>query len=364
MGSRYEQSGVHYDILDAGKRLAMAAALSTSQFAEPRGGKSIDGSRGEPAFIMQLDDFKLAIVMECLGTKSSLAREYQDTCGVDRFDWVGFDGVAAIVNDLCSSGALPLAVNAYFAVGSRHWYEEPGRFASLVRGWRAACEESGAVWGGGESPMLSGIISEDEIDLAGCAIGYLPRGRSPLIGDALEVGDEIVFVASSGLHTNGSSLARAAATRVGGLEKRLSDGTTVGDALLTPSALYVRLLEKLYSEGVPISYASVITGHGLRKLMRADREFTYRVTDLLQVPVSIQFIVDTLRLPLEEAYGTLNMGIGMAFFCPSGVGQRIVSAAEAVGQVARVCGQVEDGPREVVLEPVGVRFADDSLRLR
>lgn len=364
MTGTYRASGVDYDVLDAGKREAIAAALATSSFAATRGASAVDATRGEPAFVFRVAGTQLALVLECLGTKSSLARQYQEESGVDRFDWVGFDSVAAIVNDLCSTGALPWVINAYFATGTPSWYAVAGRFSSLVRGWQSACEESGAIWGGGESPMLNGIVADGEIDLAGCAVGCIPSGRSPLVGEGLTAGHEIVLVASSGLHTNGASLARRAAVEAGGLSVALPDGTSVGDALLAPSALYVKLMERLYLDGVQLSYASHITGHGLRKLMRADRQLTYRIGELPPVPASLQFIVDTLGLSSEEAFGTLNMGVGFALFCPSGQAERAVQAARAVGQFAIVAGVVEEGPRQVVLEPVGVTFRSEELQLR
>lgn len=360
----YRAAGVDYDLLDAGKREALVAALGTSAFALGRGAVAEDASRGESAFLLRWQGQQLALVMECLGTKSTLAGLYQQETGVDRFEWIGVDTVAAIVNDLCAVGALPLVVNAYFATGSDAWYATPGRFASLVRGWRAGCEQAGVVWGGGESPMLRGIVAEGEIDLAGCAVGYVPADRPALLGDRLRPGDEIVLVASSGLHTNGASLARLAAERAGGLSVRLADGTTLGDALLTPSLIYVKLLAALYDADLPLSYTAHITGHGLRKLMRANRTLTYRIVDLPPVPPVLAFVVDTLRLPAHEAYGTFNMGTGFAVFCPAGTGQRVVEAATAAGYDARVAGWVEDGPRQVVLEPVGVSFRGEELQLR
>src|SRR5439155_3312023 len=106
-----------------------------------------------------------------------------------------------------------------------------------------------------------GIVADDEIDLAGCGLGRIPDGRLPLTGDLLAAGDEIVLVASTGLHTNGATLARLAADRAGGLAVHLADGTTIGDALLAPSAIYVRLMEALFAADADITYASHITGH-------------------------------------------------------------------------------------------------------
>jgi phosphoribosylformylglycinamidine cyclo-ligase len=303
-------------------------------------------------------------VLECLGTKSLLARQYQELAGVDRFDWVGIDAVAAIVNDLCCVGALPLMVNAYFATGSAQWYEVPGRHASLVRGWSEGCEAAGAVWGGGESPTLRDVVDPKEIDIAGCAVGQVPPGQRPLLGGNLRAGDEIVLVASSGLHANGASLARLAAQRAGGLDTVLADGRTVGDALLAPSVIYVDLMEALFSADVAVDYASHITGHGLRKVMRAEAALTYRVWELLPVPPVFDFITSTLGLGAEEAYGTFNMGVGFALYCPPGQGTRAVAVAEEIGHRAIVGGVVEDGPRRVVLESLGITYSEGELRLR
>jgi phosphoribosylformylglycinamidine cyclo-ligase len=212
--------------------------------------------------------------------------------------------------------------------------------------------------------MLASVIREDEIDLAGCAVGLIPEGREPLFGQALQPGDDIVLVASSGLHTNGASLGRTAAESVGGLGVAIKGGGTVGDALLAPSAIYARLLDAIYKTDIGLSYAVPVTGHGLRKLMRANRELTYRIRHLLSVPPVFEFIVETLGLSALEAYGTLNMGVGFALFVRGGQGADIVALAEEQDYSACVGGNVEAGTRRVVLDPVGVIFEADELQLR
>jgi phosphoribosylformylglycinamidine cyclo-ligase len=338
--------------------------LLTSGLAAGRGAHAVDASRGVPAFLFSVGGTHLAMVLECLGTKSVIARQYQELTGVNRFDWVGVDTVAAVVNDLICVGALPLAVNAYFATGAASWYHVAGRHEALSRGFREGCEQAGVIWGGGESPTLSGIIDGNEIDLAACGVGQIPDGRTPLLSDGLQAGDEIVLVASTGLHTNGATLARVAAARAGGLDAQLADGTTVGDALLAPSAIYVSLMERLLHSGLELSYASHITGHGLRKVMRPDREFTYRLTRLPPVPPVLDWVRATLELPDSEAYGTFNMGAGFAVYCRAGHGERIVATAAQAGHEAWVAGTVEAGERRVILEPVGVTFSGEELRLR
>jgi phosphoribosylformylglycinamidine cyclo-ligase len=359
----YQSAGVDYGLLDAGKRQAIQSALSTSPFAIVHDTYANDASRGEPAFTFTTHGQQMAMVMECLGTKSSIAADYQDLTGKNLFRNVGYDTVAAIVNDLTSVGALPVVVSAYFATGSSAWYGVDGRFSALVEGWRAACEASSAIWGGGESPMLSGIISDGQIDLGGSAVGFFPQGHEPLLGERLQAGDEIVLVESNGLHTNGSSLARETA-KVIGYDAFVGDGLTFGDVVLAPSHIYVALLSAIYEAGIELSYSAHITGHGFRKLMRADKDFTYRITKLPEPNLVFTVIADTLRLDEKTLYGTFNMGAGYALYCRPGDGARLVEVAAGVGLSARVSGVVEVGAKRVIIEEHGITFESDELQLR
>ena len=123
----YRAAGVDYETLVAGKRLALAEALSTSPLLHAGGARALDGSRGEPAFVFELEGRAFAFVLEGLGTKSIIARQVLEQLGVNRFAEVAYDTVAAIVNDLCCVGALPLVVNAYFATGASDWYQDAAR---------------------------------------------------------------------------------------------------------------------------------------------------------------------------------------------------------------------------------------------
>jgi len=363
----YELAGVDYDTLDAAKRLAIDVASSTLSEPSARGASVVSSSIGEPATLVELGGLTLAVVLECLGTKSTIAREVEDVLGVDRWDAVGIDAVAAIVNDLCCVGALPITLNAYFATGSAEWYSGT-RHRSLVGGWARACGAVGAAWVGGESPTLSGVVDPHQIDIAGCAVGRVPDGSRPWLGAALEPEDEIVAVASSGLHANGASLARAVAAStpgsVSGWAERLPSGRAFGEAVLDASVLYPALVEALIAASVPVHYASHVTGHGWRKLMRAERELSYRIDVLPEVPEVLAFIVERARLDQREAYGTFNMGAGFALFVAAGTGRDAVAACTSAGYEALVAGVVEEGPRQVVLEPIGVRFGSSDLKLR
>ena len=360
----YRAAGVDYGTLDAGKRSALSEALATSTLLARRGGDAIDASRGEPAFVFELAGRTFAFVLEGLGTKSMIARATQEQLGVNAFAAVAYDTVAAIVNDLSCVGALPLVVNAYFATGSSQWYRDEPRQAALLAGWREGCEAAGATWGGGESPSLPGLVAEAEIELAGCAVGVVPDAGGAILGERLEHGDEIVIVASSGLHANGSSLARMIADQLpAGYATKLPSGRAFGEALLDRSVIYVPLVEALLERALPIHYLSHITGHGLLKLMRPRRELSYRLHALPPIPEVLEFLVSRAKLPPRAAYSTLNMGCGFAVYCASGSGPEVVRAARDLGLSAQVAGAVEAGPRRVILEPVDVTFESGELDL-
>jgi phosphoribosylformylglycinamidine cyclo-ligase len=362
--SAYASAGVDYATLDAGKRLALTEALGTSAALAAHGGRALDVSRGEPAFVFELGDRTLAFVMEGLGTKAVASRQVAEQLGLNRFDAVAYDTVAAIVNDLCCVGALPLVVNAYFATGSSDWYRNAEWHAALVKGWSQACADAGATWGGGESPSLPGLVSPEDIELAGSAVGALPDGRSPILGQDLSPGDEIVMVASSGLHANGASLARMIADRLpDGYATPLPSGRAYGDALLDPSILYAKLVGALAEAEVPVSYFSHVTGHGLLKLMRPSRDLTYRITALPPVPEVLAFLAEQADMDAHAAYSTLNMGSGFAVYTAAGTGGRVVEIARGLGHEALIAGRVEDGPRQVLVEPIGVVYADAELDL-
>jgi phosphoribosylformylglycinamidine cyclo-ligase len=360
----YRAAGVDYDALDAAKRLAMEQALQTSARLRERGALAREESRGEPAFVFELDRRTFALVVEGLGTKSMIARLVLEQQGVNRFADVAYDAVAAVVNDLVCVGALPLVVGAYFATGASEWYRDGERATALLEGWRRACDDAGCAWGGGESPSLPGLVAADEIELAGSAVGVVPEGRAAILGQDLKEGDEIVLVASSGLHANGASLARAVADRLPeGYATRLEGGATFGEALLAPSLMYVGLIAELLESGPQPTYISHVTGHGLMKLMRAPAPLSYRVRRLPPVPEVLAFLAAEAGLDAHAAYATFNMGSGLALYCRPGGAERIVRAAGELGLEALQAGSVEAGPREVVLEPVGVRYGGEELGL-
>src|SRR3954470_19058309 len=247
MSGEYSKAGIDYDVLDESKRAAIRNAQATSHLISLHGGRVVEESRGASAFVLELGEQQLAFVVEGLGTKSILARHWLEQTGEDRFADVGIDGVAAIVNDVASVGALPVVINAYFATGGSAWHDDSNsQVQSLLSGWRTGCERSEAVWGGGESPALPDLVSKQDVEIAGASIGAVPPEWGPLLGDELEAGQKIVLVESSGLHANGATLARSVASKLpDALRTQMPDGMAFGAALLEPSVIYVPLVAEL-----------------------------------------------------------------------------------------------------------------------
>jgi phosphoribosylformylglycinamidine cyclo-ligase len=364
MSSEYTKAGIDYDVLDESKRAAIRNAAATSPLISLHGGKVIEESRGASAFVLELGGQQLAFVVECLGTKSILARNWLEETGEDRFADIAIDGVAAIVNDVASVGALPVVVNAYFATGGSDWHAGNTSIQSLLEGWRRGCELAQAVWGGGESPALPGLVSPNDVEIAGSSIGAIPPEWGPLLGDDLRAGQAIVLIDSSGLHANGASLARSVASKLpDGLRTEMPDGTAFGDALLTPSVIYVPLVAELRKRAIKPAYLAHITGHGMRKLMRATADLVYVIDELPPVPPVLEFLADQAGMSERDAYGTFNMGAGWAVYVDPVSATEVVEAAAACGMTARIAGHVEEGERAVELSPLGISYSGTELEL-
>lgn len=360
----YRQSGVDYEVLDEVKRQAIALASATAPLLGPVGAE-IPESRGSSAYVFEVGGATLAFVVEGLGTKSIIASDYLDATGVSRFADIARDAVAAIVNDVISVGANPLVVTAYFATGDASWYGNRDRSLDLLTGWRAACEEAGAVWGGGESPALPGIVSPGAIELAGSAIGMVPPGRRPVFGDDIVTGDKVLLLPSTGLHANGASLARRVASQLpNGLLTELPGGRQLGDALLDPTRIYAPFVRELLASSVKPKFLNGITGHGFLKIMRAEAAVRYDISVVPEVPEVLQFLVTKLSMPPSEAYSTLNMGAGYVVIVSPEDTDEAVEVARKTGNDALVAGEVTEGQRALAIPSLGIEYRDDDFQLR
>jgi phosphoribosylformylglycinamidine cyclo-ligase len=234
-----------------------------------------------------------------------------------------------------------------------------------VRGWKQACDTCKVAWGGGETPALAGIVEAGRIDLAAACTGLVNPKERLSLGEKLGPGDAIVLLASSGIHANGLSLARKLAGRLPqGYLTEVAPGLGYGEALLAPTTLYSPVTEALWAAGVRVHYAANITGHGWRKLLRHPKRLSYRIHTVPPVPPVLRFIQQQAGHDNAEAYGTLNMGAGFALYVAAADAERAVDVAQACGVPAWVAGVVEDGEKALHIEPLGVRFGGEALRLR
>ncbi len=366
MSLSYESSGVRYDQLDAFKRACQRAARTTSGLLEGHGYREPGTVRGESAYLMEAADHFLAHVEEGLGTKNLVADAVYAQTGRCFYREIAIDTVATMVNDLITCGALPISIAMHAAVGDSNWFSDERRMADLVAGWAEACTLAGGVWGGGETPTLKGIVNPDTIVLAGSAIGRIAPKSLRITGEARD-GDAIIFLASSGVQTNGLTLCRKIADQLPqGYQTPIGDGRSYGEALLAPSVIYVAFVRECQSLGLKLNYVAHVTGHGWRKLMRLEEAFVYEITNLRPEPALFSFLQKAGPIERREAYATFNMGVGFAAYVSPDLAEATVAAAKATGYDAWIAGKVrKEGSRKAVVVPgLDLIFEGDTLQVR
>ncbi len=367
MSLTYESAGVNYDRLDAFKRACQQAARTTIGALAAHGYREPETTRGESAYLIESENDFLAHVEEGLGTKNLVADAMVRLTGNRKYyHAIGVDTVATIVNDLITCGALPISVAMHAAVGDSDWFADEARAAALAEGFAEACLDSGAVWGGGETPTLKGIVEKDAIVLAGSAIGKISPKQNRIIGN-IEDGDAIIFLASSGVQTNGLTLCRKIADQhPQGYLAETSDKRTFGDALLDPSIIYVDFVRECQQKQIPLHYVAHVTGHGWRKLMRAAESFVYRIETVREPLPVFKFIAEAAKIDEREMYGTFNMGVGFAAYVPASAADATLAAAKACGHDAWRAGAViKQGDRKAVeVVPLNIAYESDTLQLR
>jgi len=366
MSLSYDESGVRYEQLDAFKRACQAAARTTVGALAAHGYAEPAAVRGESAYLIESEDHFLAHVEEGLGTKNLVADAVRAAGGGCHYRAIGIDTVATIVNDLVTCGALPVSVAMHAAVGDSAWFADASRAQNLVDGFAEGCRLAGAVWGGGETPGLRGLVEPATIVLAGSAVGRIAPKNRRVTGEVRD-GDAIVFLASSGVHTNGLTLCRELAGRLPqGYATPVGDGRTYGEALLAPSVIYVAFVRECQKRGIQPRYLAHITGHGWRKLMRLEEPFVYEITLVPPPPPLFRFLMQSGPVELREAYATFNMGVGFAAYVAPEQADATAAAARVAGYDAWVAGRVRrQGARKaVVVPPLGLIFEGDTLQVR
>lgn len=361
----YAQVGDNYDTKDPIKKLAQAAAKATSINLKKHGFSEIADSRGESAYVWKQGGVMMASVIEGLGTKNLIADKMREATGKTYYDIIGHDTVATIINDLVTVGAKPLVIHAYWAIEDNEWLQDRERMTDLIKGWKKACDLSGVSWGGGETATMKQIVVRGTCELAGSAIGIIASPKRLVTDRNLKAGDRILLLKSNGVNANGISLTRAVAKRTQkGYATKLSNGKMYGEALLTKTNIYARLVQDLLDAGINIHYISNITGHGLRKIMRARQNFSYVIEKIFKPQEVFLFIQEQANLSDYEMYQTYNMGMDYAIFLP----EKDVKKAQKIISDNRfksiLAGVVEKGPRRVVIRPKNLIYEGETLDLR
>ena len=268
---------------------------------------------------------------------------------MDKHDTIGIDAVAMCVNDIACAGGEPLFFLDYIACGKNY----PEKIATIVSGVAEGCNQSECALIGGETAEHPGLMPEDEYDLAGFAVGVVDK-KDIITGKELADGDVLIGMASSGVHSNGFSLVR----KVFKMEKEVLDtyheelGTTLGEALLAPTRIYVKALKNIKEAGVRVKACSHITGGGFyENIPRMLPEGKRAIVEKNSYPVPPIFKMLAREGQIEEQmmYNTYNMGLGMIVAVSPENVDAAMEAIKKAGDTPYVVGKIENGEKGVTL---------------
>ena len=268
---------------------------------------------------------------------------------MDKHDTIGEDCVAMCANDVICTGASPMFFLDYMALGKNI----PEKVATIVTGVAEGCKKANCSLVGGETAEMPGFYPEDEYDLAGFCVGVVDKNKI-IDSKTIEVGDKVIGLASSGVHSNGFSLVRKVFdVNEENLKEYVEElGKTVGEALLEPTRIYVKPILKLIEE-VKVKGISHITGGGFyENLPRMLRDGVSLKIDKnsYEVPALFKLIASRGNIPERDMYNTFNMGIGMAVIVPENEVEKSLNLLKEAGEEAYLIGSVVEGNKEIIIE--------------
>ena len=260
---------------------------------------------------------------------------------MDKHDTVGIDCVAMCVNDIACAGGEPLFFLDYIACGKNY----PEKIAEIVKGVAEGCKQSDAALIGGETAEMPGFYPENEYDLAGFAVGIVDQDNL-IDGSSIKEGDTLIGISSSGVHSNGFSLVRKVFEMTEANLNRHFDslGTTLGDALLRPTKIYVHALRSVREAGVNIKGCSHITGGGFYEnipRMLPDGIVAAVEKDSYPIPPIFEMLQKDGSIADEMMYNTYNMGLGMVLAVDPSDAEKTIAAVESAGEKAFIVGKTE-----------------------
>ena len=268
---------------------------------------------------------------------------------MDKHDTIGIDCVAMCVNDVACAGGEPLFFLDYIACGKNF----PEKIASIVKGVAEGCRQAGAALIGGKTAEHPGLMPEEEYDLAGFAVAVADE-KDLITGENIKPGDVLIGIASSGVHSNGFSLVR----KVFAMTKESLDtyyeelGTTLGEALLVPTKIYVKALKAVKEAGVRIKGCSHITGGGFYEnipRMLPDGVCANVKKDSYEVPAVFKLLQKTGNIADEMMYNTYNMGLGMVLAVAPEDAEKTMEAVRAAGDTPYLVGNCGAGEKGVTI---------------
>ena len=338
----YKKAGVD---IEAGYRSVELMKKHVMETMRPEVLTNIGGFSGAFSIkkFKEMENPTLVSGTDGVGTKLKLAFL------MDQHDTVGIDCVAMCVNDIACAGGEPLFFLDYIACGKN----VPEKIASIVSGVAEGCKQAGAALIGGETAEMPGFYPEDEYDLAGFAVGIVDE-KDLITGADIREGDILVGIASSGVHSNGYSLVR----KVFPMEKealsqyREELGKTLGEALITPTKIYVKALKAVKEADITIKGCSHITGGGFyenvpRMLPEGVRALIRK--DSYPVPSIFGLLAKEGDIEEKVMYNTYNMGIGMMLALDPEDADAALKALEAAGEKAWILGEIRKGDKGVDL---------------
>ncbi|MCQ2520451.1 MAG: phosphoribosylformylglycinamidine cyclo-ligase [Lachnospiraceae bacterium] len=293
--------------------------------------------------IKKMDDPVLLSGTDGCGTKVKLAFI------MDKHDTIGIDAVAMCVNDVACAGGEPLFFLDYIACGKNY----PEKIATIVKGVAEGCVQSGCALIGGETAEHPGLMIEDEYDIAGFAVGVVDR-KDLITGENIKDGDILIGIASSGVHSNGFSLVR----KVFEMTKESLNtyyeelGTTLGEALIAPTRIYVKALKAVKDAGITLKGCSHITGGGFYEnipRMLPDNIKAVVKKDSYEVPAIFKMMQKQGNIAEEMMYNTFNMGVGMVVAVNPEDVDGAIEAIKSAGDTAFVLGYASSGEKGVEL---------------
>jgi phosphoribosylformylglycinamidine cyclo-ligase len=349
MSDRYAQAGVDIAEADEGVR-ALVEVLRTIDPGRPS--RSVLGSGHYANVLKVTPNLGIAVCADGVGSKVIVAEQ------TGRYDTVGIDCIAMNVNDVICVGAEPLAVLDYLAVERA----DPEVLRGIAHGLKAGAEEAGVEIPGGELAQLPELIrghpSPHGFDLTGACFGTVALDAI-VTGEAVAAGDALIGIPSSGLHSNGFTLARRVLLEQGGLglDERPGElgGASVADVLLEPTVLYVRaVLELLGSDAVPVRGLAHITGGGVLNLLRLGSGVGYEFDAPLPVSPVFELIAALGNVSAAECQRVFNMGCGFVAIVPREAAAAAMELLGARHPGTAAIGRVTEQAGRIVLPTLGL----------